>query len=111
MNDPHFDHTFLEYVLKGFLNHPEDIVIVRSVDEQGVLLRVTVHPDDMGKAIGRDGTMIDKVLRPLMNAVGMKHNARVSLKLDEPVGGKKSQTDETKSLSRTVDDVLAHFKL
>ena len=109
MENPPFDQAFLEYVLKGFLSHPDDISIIRTVDEQGVFLRVTVHPDDMGKAIGKSGKMVNDVLRPLLNAVGMKHNARVSIKIDEPVGGKRPK-EEGRSLGRTVDDVLAHLK-
>lgn len=86
------DHAFLDYTVKALVDHPELVVITRSVDEMGVLLTLTVAPDDMGKIIGRDGT-IAKALRTLLRVVGMKHNARVNLKINEPVGGKRDQGD------------------
>ena len=72
----------------------------RTVDEMGVLLTLTVHPDDMGKIIGRDGNTA-KALRTLLRVVGMKHNARVNLKINEPAGGKREQ--EFKSVDEVVD--------
>lgn len=82
------DHAFLDYVIKALVDNPDAVVITRTVDEMGVLLTLTVHPDDMGKIIGRDGN-IAKALRTLLRVVGMKHNARVNLKINEPVGGKR----------------------
>jgi uncharacterized protein len=86
------DHAFLDYTVKALVDHPELVVITRSVDEMGVLLTLTVAPDDMGKIIGRDGT-IAKALRTLLRVVGMKHNARVNLKINEPSGGKRDPGD------------------
>ena len=85
--DPY--HEFLDFVVKALVDHPEDVVIVKSVDNLGVLLTLTVHPDDMGKVIGRQGKIATQAIRPLLTAVGLKHNARVSLKINEPVGGKR----------------------
>jgi predicted RNA-binding protein YlqC (UPF0109 family) len=82
------DHAFLDYTIKALVDKPEAVIITRSVDEMGVLLTLTVHPDDMGKIIGRDGN-IAKALRTLLRVVGMKRNARVNLKINEPVGGKR----------------------
>lgn len=88
------DHAFLEYVVKALVDQPDAVIIVRSVDEMGVLLTLTVHPDDMGKIIGRDGN-IAKALRTLLRVVGMKHNARVNLKINEPAGGKREREEKT----------------
>ena len=82
------DHAFLDTVIKALVDNPDAVMITRTVDEMGVLLTLTVHPDDMGKIIGRDGN-IAKALRTLLRVVGMKHNARVNLKINEPVGGKR----------------------
>jgi hypothetical protein len=95
------DHSFLEYVVKSLVDHPDDVVIARSVDEMGVLLTLTVNPEDMGKIIGRDGN-IAKALRTLLRVVGMKHNARVNLKINEPVGGKRYGEGE-KTLDEAID--------
>jgi predicted RNA-binding protein YlqC (UPF0109 family) len=88
------DHQFLEYVVKALVDKPEAVVVTRSVDEMGVLLTLSVGTDDMGKIIGRDGN-IAKALRTLLRVVGMKHNARVNLKINEPLGGKRERDDKT----------------
>ncbi len=53
----------------------------------GVLLLLTVHPDDMGKIIGKAGNTA-KSIRTLLRVVGMKTDARVNLKIEEPEGGR-----------------------
>ncbi len=98
------DHQFLEYVVKALVDNPDAVSIVRSVDEMGVLLTLTVDAADMGKIIGRDGN-IAKAIRTLLRVVGMKHNARVNLKVNEPVGGKREQ--EAKSIDQVVDEMGA----
>jgi uncharacterized protein len=96
------DHAFLDYVIKALVDNPDAVTITRTVDEMGVLLTLTVHPDDMGKIIGRDGN-IAKALRTLLRVVGMKHNARVNLKINEPVGGKRD------GVERSLDDVVGEL--
>lgn len=96
------DHEFLEYVVKALVDTPDLVVVTRSVDEMGVLLTLSVSPDDMGKIIGRDGN-IAKALRTLLRVVGMKHNARVNLKINEPAGGKREQGD------KSLDEVLGEI--
>ena len=49
------DREFLEYVVKGLVEHPDSVKIDRVVDEMGVLLTLDVHAEDMGKIIGRSG--------------------------------------------------------
>lgn len=93
------DHAFLEYVITSLVDSPDQVVITRTVDEMGVLLTLTVSADDMGKIIGKDGN-IAKAIRTLLRVVGMKHNARVNLKINEPVGGKREQ--EFKSVDEVV---------
>ena len=79
------DHAFLEYVVKALVDNPDQVEISRTVDEMGVLLTLTVSPEDMGKIIGKEGN-IAKAIRTLLRVVGMKHNARVNLKVNEPIG-------------------------
>lgn len=94
------DQAFLEYVVKALVDAPDAVVINRTVDEMGVLLTLTVDAGDMGKIIGKDGN-IAKAIRTLLRVVGMKHNARVNLKVNEPVGGKR----EMKSVDQVVDEL------
>ncbi len=93
------DQEFLEFVVKALVDAPDAVSVTRSVDEMGVLLTLSVAPEDMGKIIGRDGN-IAKALRTLLRVVGMKHNARVNLKINEPAGGKREQG------GASLDDVL-----
>ncbi|MEK7106703.1 MAG: KH domain-containing protein [Patescibacteria group bacterium] len=83
------DQQFLEYVVKALADHPEDVKITRTVDEMGVLLVLSVHKDDMGKIIGRSGQTA-KAIRTVLRVVGMKNDARVNLKIEEPEGGERS---------------------
>src|SRR5690348_18301015 len=79
------DTQFLEYVVKALVEHPDDVKIKRTVDEMGVLLTLDVNAADMGKVIGRMGNTA-KAIRILLRVVGMKNNARVNLKINEPAG-------------------------
>jgi len=96
------DHAFLDFVIKSLVDNPDAVIINRSVDEMGVLLELTVSPDDMGKIIGREGN-IAKALRTLLRVVGMKHNARVNLKINEPAGGKREA--DIKSVDEVIDSL------
>lgn len=103
------DAQFLDYLVKGLVDHPEAVKINRTVDEMGVLLSLDVHPDDMGKIIGRSGNTA-KAIRILLRVVGMKNNARVNLKINEPEGGRKSPSGESAKM-KSVDDVMEDLKL
>lgn len=77
------DHAFLENIVKSLVTRPEDVLIERKVDEMGVLLTLSVHPEDMGQIIGKMGNTA-KSIRTLLRVVGMKNEARVNLKINEP---------------------------
>jgi len=96
------DAQFLDYVIKGLVDTPDKVQIVRTVDEMGVLLTLSVDPIDMGKVIGRSGNTA-KAIRTLLRVVGMKNNARVNLKINEPEGGKKEV------VMKSVDEVLENL--
>ena len=85
------DQEFLEFVIKGLVEHPEQVKITRVVDEMGVLLTLDLNAEDMGKVIGRSGNTA-KAIRTLLRVVGMKHNARVNLKINEPEGGRRDMS-------------------
>ena len=103
---PDRDVYFLEYVVKALVDNPNDVKIDRTVDEMGVLMTLSVNPSDMGKIIGRMGNTA-KAIRTLLRVVGMKNNARVNLKINEPEGGQKP----AERASKTVDEAMADLKL
>ncbi|MEA3399094.1 MAG: KH domain-containing protein [Patescibacteria group bacterium] len=101
------DKAFLEYVVKSLVDNPDDVKIDRTVDEMGVLITMSVNSADMGKIIGRQGNTA-KAIRTLLRVIGMKNNARVNLKIDEPEGG--SQVESKSEASQTVDSALEDLK-
>lgn len=106
MAEMHKDQEFLEYVVKSLVDNPEDVKVDRKVDEMGVLMTLEVNPVDMGKIIGRQGNTA-KAIRTLLRVVGMKLNARVNLKINEPAGAVRMATS---SASRSVDQVMEDLK-
>lgn len=98
------DAQFLEYVVKALVDNPNDVKIKRTVDEMGVLMNLDVNPADMGKIIGREGNTA-KAIRTLLRVVGMKNNARVNLKINEPEGGMRSETRATKTVDEAMEDL------
>ena len=108
------DAQFLDYVVKGLVDNPNDVKIKRTVDEMGVLLTLDVNAADMGKVIGRMGNTA-KAIRTLLRVVGMKNNSRVNLKISEPEGGLKPEFRTERSpevkASKTVDEAMAGLGL
>jgi predicted RNA-binding protein YlqC (UPF0109 family) len=113
------DKAFLEYIVKALVDNPNDVKIDRTVDEMGVLITMTVNASDMGKIIGRQGNTA-KAIRTLLRVIGMKNNARVNLKINEPEGGRvESPVNATTATaapshvsesSKSVDDALEDLK-
>lgn len=103
------DVQFLEFVVKALVNHPDDVKIKRTVDEMGVLMTLDVNPEDMGKIIGRSGNTA-KAIRILLRVVGMKNNARINLKINEPLSsyGRRATDNfspQSKNLDEAIDDL------
>ena len=109
------DQEFVEYVVKALVDNGEKVKVDRRVDEMGVLITLDVDAADMGKVIGRDGATA-KALRTLLRVVGMKNNARVNLKINEPEGraSYSAQEEQAPSTSRydttDVDAVMNDLK-
>jgi len=116
--DTYEDKQFLENLVKALVDHPEAVNINRTVDEMGVLLTLDVHADDMGKIIGRSGNTA-KAIRTLLRVVGMKHEARVNLKINEPEGGKGMSREMSEAMKednpavapKTLDQAIDDLKI
>lgn len=104
------DQDFLEFVVKALVDNPDAVKTDRKVDEMGVLITLKVDPIDMGKIIGRNGQTA-KAIRSLLRVVGVKNNARVNLKIEEPEGGRGPRMMRDDSRSRDVDEVVDDLKL
>jgi predicted RNA-binding protein YlqC (UPF0109 family) len=73
----------LENILQSLVNNLQEVKVQRIVDEMGVLLKVKLHPQDMGLIIGRKGETI-KAIKTIVKAIGTKYHARVNIKIEEP---------------------------
>ena len=98
------DQEFLQYVVEALVDEPSAVKVERKVDEMGVLLSLHIDPQDMGKIIGRNGNTA-KAIRNLLRVVGLKNQARVNLKIEEPEGGRGPAKSTDKSVDEVVDDL------
>jgi predicted RNA-binding protein YlqC (UPF0109 family) len=74
------DQQFVEYVVKSLVGNPDAVQIERRIDEKGVLLELTVDPEDLGRVIGKRGATAQSI-RTLLRALGTKNEARYNLKI------------------------------
>lgn len=82
------DQQFIEYIVKSLVGNPDAVKVDRTIDEKGVLLELTVDPEDLGRVIGKRGSTAQS-LRSLLRALGTKNDARYNLKIvdvDRPEG-------------------------
>jgi hypothetical protein len=96
------DHQFIEFVVKSLVSKPDAVKVERTIDEKGVLLELTVDPEDLGRVIGKRGATAQSI-RTLLRALGTKNDARYNLKIVDngtprperaKSGEDKSQPDE-----------------
>jgi predicted RNA-binding protein YlqC (UPF0109 family) len=102
------DQQFIEYVVKSLVGHPEAVHIDRRIDEKGVLLELTVDPEDLGRVIGKKGATAQS-LRTLLRALGTKNDARYNLKIIDngPYprdSGRPATSDDTPVATTPADD-------
>src|SRR5436305_8915425 len=101
------DQDFIVFVVKSLVGKPEAVQVERRIDEKGVLLELTVDPEDLGRVIGKRGATAQS-LRTLLRALGTKNEARYNLKIidnGEPPGGRPARTDDTATVA--TDDSVA----
>lgn len=74
------DQQFVEYIVKTLVNNPDKVVVDREIDERGVLLSLSVDPEDVGRVIGKRGATAQSI-RTLLRVLGTKNGARYNLKI------------------------------
>lgn len=74
------DQQFVEYIVKTLVNNPDKVEVERRIDEKGVLLSLSVDPEDVGRVIGRRGVTAQSI-RTLLRALGTKNEAHYNLKI------------------------------
>jgi predicted RNA-binding protein YlqC (UPF0109 family) len=70
----------LAFIVKELVDFPDDVQIEEVEDDQGVVLELTVHPDDVGKVIGKRGRTA-KALRALVRAAGALEDEDVTVEI------------------------------
>jgi uncharacterized protein len=74
--------AFLEYVVKGLVNHPDQVAIT-PVERQGLTVyELRLHQEDVGRVIGRQGMTINAI-RSLLLAGSAKQGLRCTLEIVE----------------------------
>lgn len=74
--------AFLEYVVKGLVQHPEAVTVTPVAGQGTTVYELRLHPDDVGKVIGRQGMTINAV-RSLLLAGSAKQGIRCSVEIVE----------------------------
>ena len=100
------DQQFVEFIVKSLVSKPDAVSIERRIDEKGVLLELTVDPEDLGRVIGKRGATAQS-LRTLLRALGTKNDARYNLKIvdnGEPGAGRSSQRSDDNRADDTFAD-------
>lgn len=90
------DQQFVEYIVKTLVNNPDKVSVERKIDEKGVLLSLTVDPEDVGRVIGKRGVTA-QAIRVLLRALGTKQDARYNLKIVNTDNDEPSKADTPKN--------------
>lgn len=96
------DQQFVEFIVQSLVSNPDKVEVTRKIDEKGVLLELSVDPEDLGRVIGKRGATAQSI-RTLLRALGTKNDARYNLKIvdtaadeaDSATAKKKSNDTET----------------
>ena len=70
----------LTYIAQNLVEHPEAVNVTETSGAGETILELRVHPDDMGKVIGRQGR-IAKEIRALMRSVAQRQGKRVNVEI------------------------------
>ncbi|MDZ7744777.1 MAG: KH domain-containing protein [Candidatus Saccharibacteria bacterium] len=100
------DQQFIEYIVKSLVGKPDAVTVERTIDERGVLLELTVDPDDLGRVIGKRGATAQS-LRTLLRALGTKNDARYNLKIidnGDQAEAPEAQSEDTETVADDNDE-------
>ena len=70
----------LTYIAQNLVEHPDEVTVTEIAGAGETILELRVHPDDMGKVIGRQGR-IAKEIRALMRSVAQRQGKRVNVEI------------------------------
>ena len=70
----------VEYIAKAIADNPDAVVVTETEEEDRVLLRLEVAPEDKGKVIGREGRVV-QAIRTLLRVAAVKKGVRANLEI------------------------------
>ena len=97
------DQQFVEYIVKSLVGKPDAVKVDRRIDEKGVLLELTVDPEDLGRVIGKRGSTAQS-LRTLLRALGTKNDARYNLKIIDTGPPPERREQRTENREQTPEE-------
>lgn len=106
MTVSNIDQQFVEYIVKSLVGKPEAVEIRRRIDEKGVLLELSVDPEDLGRVIGKRGATAQS-LRTLLRALGTKNDARYNLKIVDVAEGDSFTAEPSSAMAGSATDDAA----
>jgi predicted RNA-binding protein YlqC (UPF0109 family) len=72
----------LELIARSLVDHPEDVVVRETEEEQSTVLELSVAPDDLGKVIGKQGRTA-RAIRTVLTSAGTKQRKRIVFEISE----------------------------
>ena len=72
---------FIEYVARMLARNPDDVEVTDSVDEKGIVYRIKLNPEDVGRVIGREGRILQS-MRSLLRAAAVRQGVRLAIEVD-----------------------------
>ena len=70
----------VEFMAKSLVDNPDSVIVKEVEEEQSIILKLIVAPEDMGKIIGKQGR-IAKAIRTVIKAAAVKQNKRVTVEI------------------------------
>lgn len=72
----------LAFIVSSIVDHPDDVSVTQEMQEDRTILRLTCHPEDMGKVIGKSGRII-RAIRDLVKLIAAKRGVYADVELVE----------------------------
>ena len=89
----------LEHLVRGIVSNPDDVSVLDKDVRRGRMLEVRVHPEDIGKVIGRSGRTAT-ALRTVIGALAGRDQVRATRAATSaraPAGSAKARSSPTSS--------------
>lgn len=91
--------NLLEFIIIHLVNHPEDVQIIEEVDDRGPVLTIHVHPEDIGRVIGKNGSVIQSI-RTICKIRAIKEGVAVHVTIAQPEATPQSPSSDEPVLAQ-----------